>query len=284
MRVLFLGTAAGGGLPQWNCGCPSCVRARHEDHTRTQDGLAVTGDGSAWWLLNTSPDIRTQLLRTPALTPPPGTRRTPVRGVLFTSAELDHTLGFAALREAESLTVHATAPVLDVTPSIALAGAYTTVSTQVVVPGKPFDLDGGLTVTAVSLGTKKPRYAATAPDSTDWVVGYRITGPGGTLLYAPCLPSWSEAFTEAGLGADVVILDGTFYREDEMVGRSARAMGHLPMVDSLPLLDGGATYIYTHLNNTNPAAWEGTPEHTTVTAAGALIAPEAGELSARLLG
>ncbi|MFI5930812.1 pyrroloquinoline quinone biosynthesis protein PqqB [Actinoplanes sp. NPDC051494] len=281
MRVLFLGTAAGGGLPQWNCGCPGCARARRTGTERTGDGLAVTGDGDAWYLINASADIRTQLLRTPGLAPAPGTRRTPVRGVLLTSAEPGHTLGLAALREAESLTVHATETVLAVTPSLALAAARTEVTTRPVVAGKPLDLDGGLTVTPVALGTRKPRYAAAAPDATDGVTGYRVTANGRTLVYAPCLPGWSESFTEATLGADAVILDGTHYREDEIPGRSARAAGHLPMVDSLPLITGhhGPAYVYTHLNHTNPAAHEDTTEHRTVTASGARVAPEAGDLS-----
>lgn len=280
MRVIFLGTAAGGGLPQWNCGCASCDIARGTGLHRTQDCLAVSGDGEAWYLLNASPDIRTQILRTPRLAPRPGSRETPLRGVLLTSAELDHTLGIAALREAGTLTVYATAPVLAVNPATALAAHYTTLDPRLVTPGGAVPLAGGLVAEAVAISGKKPRYASNSPDAADWVVAYRLTGGGRTLLYAPCLASWTDAFAEAIAGADVVVLDGTYFREDELPGRTGRQTGHLPIEESLPLLarHPGPRYVYTHLNNTNPAARADTPEHAAVVAAGASIAPEGGEL------
>ena len=111
MKVRLLGTAAGGGLPQWNCACTGCDEARRLGVSRTQDCLAVTGDGSAWYLVNASPDLRTQLIAAPELAPGPGLRDTPLRGVLCSTGELDHTLGLITLREATSLHVYATAPV-----------------------------------------------------------------------------------------------------------------------------------------------------------------------------
>ena len=98
MIVRFLGTAAGGGVPQWNCGCPGCGTARAAGVDRTQDSLAVSGDGSAWYLVNASPDLRAQVLAAPELAAPPGTRDTPVRGVLLSTAELDHVIGLPMLR------------------------------------------------------------------------------------------------------------------------------------------------------------------------------------------
>ena len=148
MKVRLLGTAAGGGLPQWNCACAGCVAARRAGVNRTQDCLAVTGDGSAWYLVNASPDLRTQLIAAPELAPGPGLRDTPVRGVLCSTGELDHTLGLITLREAASLQIYATAPVRAALegpfPAGPILSRYTTVEWHDVVPGAWMNLDGGL--------------------------------------------------------------------------------------------------------------------------------------------
>jgi pyrroloquinoline quinone biosynthesis protein B len=260
MRIRVLGSAAGGGLPQWNCACAHCAEARRTGAHRTQDCVAVSGDGRAWYLLNASPDLRVQLLAAPELAPGPGPRETPVRGVLLSSAELDHTLGLPMLREAGSLAVYATAPVLTaLSPLRAMIDAYTRCAWYEVVPGRAFDLDGGLSVEAVVVGAKRPRYATAMPGDA-WVVAYRITDGRSSFVYAPCLPAWAPSIVE---GADLVLLDGTFAHEDEMrraTGRDAPAsgMGHLPMEVSRPLLEAaGVRFAYTHLNNTNPAVGEG---------------------------
>ena len=267
MKVRLLGTAAGGGLPQWNCACAGCVAARRAGVNRTQDCLAVTGDGSAWYLVNASPDLRTQLIAAPELAPGPGLRDTPLRGVLCSTGELDHTLGLITLREATSLHVYATAPVRAALegpfPVGPILSKYTTVEWHEVVPGQWMNLDGGLMVRAVTLGAKRPRYADGLPGE-DWVVAYRIVDPvtGGVLVYAPCLAAWSEEFLRIIEKAHVVLLDGTFLHDDEMTreaggGRPASAMGHLPIEDTVGRLPGGTRFVYTHLNNTNPLARPG---------------------------
>ncbi len=252
MRVRILGTAAGGGLPQWNCGCAVCVQARTTGHHRLQDGLAVTGDGSSWYLVNASPDIRHQLLAHADLRPPPTTRASPVRGVLLTSAELDHTVGLLSLREATEMAVWCTPTVRTVLPFGGALEAYITVHWHDVTPHQPVELDGGLLVTAFAPGAKRPRYAAGA-DGLNWTVAYRITdiGTGGVLVYAPGLASWTGAFAAGIVGADVVLLDGTFATRHE-----SPVTGHMSIEDSLPRLLGqpGPRYLYTHLNNTNPFA------------------------------
>jgi pyrroloquinoline quinone biosynthesis protein B len=282
LRVRFLGTAAGGGLPQWNCACTGCAGARRTHVGRTQDCLAISGDGSVWYLVNASPDLRTQIISAPELAPGPGLtsadleplrqaarlRDTPLRGVLFTSAELDHTLGLLTLREAASLHIYATGPVRAALegpfPAGPILSRYTTIEWHEVVPDGSLDLAGGLTVRAVTLGAKRPRYADGLPGD-DWVVAYRFTDPvtGGVLVYAPCLARWSEAFDRAIAHADVVVLDGTFLHDDEMTretgtpGRPASSMGHLPIEDTVGRLPSGTLVLYTHLNNTNPAARPG---------------------------
>jgi len=267
VRVRLLGTAAGGGLPQWNCACAGCVEARRAGVSRTQDCLAVTGDGSAWYLVNASPDLRTQLIAAPELAPGPGLRDTPVRGVLCSTGELDHTLGLITLREAASLQIYATAPVRAALsgpfPAGPILARYTSVEWHDVVPGVWMNLDGGLMVRAVTLGAKRPRYADGLPGE-DWVVAYRIVDPvtGGVLVYAPCLAEWSEEFGRIIEQAHVVLLDGTFLHDDEMTreaggGRPASAMGHLPIEDTVGKLPAGTRFVYTHLNNTNPLARPG---------------------------
>ncbi|MFE9428714.1 pyrroloquinoline quinone biosynthesis protein PqqB [Kitasatospora sp. NPDC006697] len=259
MWIRILGTAAGGGLPQWNCGCAECTAARRTGAGRSQDCLAVSGDGQAWYLVNASPDLRTQLLSAPELAPAPGTRDTPLRGVLLTSGELDHTLGLLTLREAALLTVHATAPVREALarafPVGPLLAAYTEVGWHTVRPGEPLALAGGLRAEAFTLGGKRPRYAAGLAGSTDWVVGYRFTAQHGSAcaVYAPGLAEWSPAMDRAVEQADLVLLDGTFAAPDEF-GRRTAGMGHLAVADSLPRLARrpGPRYLYTHLNNTNP--------------------------------
>jgi pyrroloquinoline quinone biosynthesis protein B len=295
VRVRFLGTAAGGGLPQWNCGCPGCVRARRTGTGRLQDSLAVTGDGSRWYLLNASPDAGRQVAAAPELAPAPGSRATPVRGVLLSSAELDHTIGLLSLREAQALTVYATGPVLAALsgpfPVRSMLAGYAEVSWRAAVPGRPLELDGGLRAEAVAVGTKRPRYAAglSGVDGDCWVAAWRLSDPrtGGVLVYAPCLPHWLPELAD---GADHVVLDGTFHAAGEMAGRAVGApagragptggtsrqasMVHLPVADSLRLLPPGPRYHYTHLNNTNPLVDPAAPERAGLAGAGAEVAED----------
>jgi pyrroloquinoline quinone biosynthesis protein B len=255
VKVRILGTAAGGGLPQWNCGCPSCHTARVDGASRTQDCLAITGDGSVWYLVNASADLRIQLAATRELAPARNTRDPPLAGVLLSSGELDHTIGLLTLREAAAIDVYATAPVRAALPFASALAAYTTVRWHPVVPGEPVALAGGLSALPFAPGAKRPRYAADT-SSADWTVAYRFTdiATGGALVYAPGLADWSPAFSAGIAGADVVILDGTFATADEW--GDTRAMGHLSIEDSLPYLrtHGGPDFVFTHLNNTNPYA------------------------------
>ncbi|MFE7489085.1 pyrroloquinoline quinone biosynthesis protein PqqB [Kitasatospora sp. NPDC057965] len=308
MKIRILGTAAGGGLPQWNCGCAGCATARRTGAVRSQDCLAISADGAAWYLVNASPDLRSQLLAAPELAPAPGTRATPLRGVLLTSGELDHTLGLVTLREAAELSVHATAPVRtalhEAFPVGPLLAPYTKAHWHTVTAGTPVELAGGLVAEPLALGGKRPRYAADplAPaagspsddpsgspsgERTDWVVGYRFTEADGPAraVYAPGLAAWTPGLDRSVADADVVILDGTFATDDELAertggARTSRGMGHLAVADSLPELARrpGPRYLYTHLNNTNPLAHRGSPEAAALApalaAAGAAVAED----------
>ncbi|WP_460437427.1 pyrroloquinoline quinone biosynthesis protein PqqB [Amycolatopsis stemonae] len=276
MKVILLGTAAGGGCPQWNCACRLCTAGLTP---RTQDCVAVSADGAGWYLLNCSPDIRAQILGTPALRAGPGPREIPLRGVLLTDAELDHAMGLLMLREAGGLPVFA--------PD---AARHALAPFRAIVDGyggwdwlPPADLPG-LRVRVLPVSDKKPKYVTSAHDGP-WVVAYRIEDPatGGVLVYAPCLKSWPTGFDALVAGADLVLLDGTFFAPDEMAGVGGPdqlAMGHLPITASLSRLAGRpGRWVFTHVNNTNPVLDPASPEHAAVLAGGASVPPDGTEFS-----
>ncbi|WP_369241064.1 pyrroloquinoline quinone biosynthesis protein PqqB [Streptomyces sp. R21] len=266
MRVVLLGTAAGGGFPQWNCACALCAAARDGKlPARTQESVAISGNSRDWWLLNASPDIRTQLIAAPALTPGPGPRDTPVRGVLLTDAEADHVMGLTVLRGGAELKVYAPPPVLaTLAPLRGMLDRYAPWVWADSLAEGGFVLSGGLVVSTHPIGSKVPKYVSGADEDTRWVTAYRIEdlATGGVLVYAPCVARWTPVLDRLLDTADCVLLDGTFYAADEM-GAAVRAdngqaaMGHLPVSGadgSLAALAGfpGLRRIYTHLNNTNP--------------------------------
>ncbi|WP_055614986.1 pyrroloquinoline quinone biosynthesis protein PqqB [Streptomyces phaeochromogenes] len=268
MLLQVLGTAAGGGLPQWNCACPGCAGARaHPERRRRHASLAVRADAGRWYIVNATPDIGDQIEDTPALHPGPGARQTPVAGVVLTDAELDHTLGVARLREADGVELIATAPVRDALlagPRLgAVLGPYTELLWRELGPA-PLPLGPELEAVAVPIAAKRPRYAAgTGDDDPHWVVALVLREPstGKTLVYGPALAAWPQALQEAAEAAHCVIVDGTFWDEDEPVrtgisSRTASGMGHLPIDGSAGtahrLTGLRARCLYMHLNNTNP--------------------------------
>lgn len=288
MFLHFLGAAAGGGYPQWNCACGGCRAARSDPgRASLHASVAVSGDGMRWFLINATPDVHHQIAATPALHPGPEVRKTPVAGVLLTDAEFDHTLGLLILREGSDLVVMGTETVLatltDDFPVRALLRDYAHVTWRVVEPGVPVPLDEGLSATAVPVGHKRPRYATSSRPDDGAVVAYRLTDPrtGRVAVYAPAVPSWDGPLVDAVADADCVVVDGTFWTDDEMVrggtgGRLGRQMGHLPM--SGP--DGTAVRlaalaarhkIYTHVNNTNPALDPDSAEHRELAERGIVI-------------
>ena len=277
MKVILLGTAAGGGFPQWNCACPTC--ANPDLAPRTQDGLAISADGNNWYLVNASPDIRAQILATPELAAGPGRRDSPLRGVLLTDAELDHTLGLLMLREGNGLEVHAPPAVLQaltvdfpVQPITARYGGWSWGNTTI----------PGLRIKTLAVSNKTPKYASKPAE----VIAYRFEDhrTGGILVYAPCLADWPEGFDEFVDGATYVVLDGTFWGSSEM-GAAQAAMGHLPITASLEKIrkvsaaQPGTAWAYTHLNNTNPVLDPQGPEYAEIRAAGVKLPPDGTRLN-----
>ncbi|MGW2725581.1 pyrroloquinoline quinone biosynthesis protein PqqB [Streptomyces sp. NPDC001492] len=280
MLLLVLGTAAGGGIPQWNCACSGCSGARaHPGRRRRHASLAVRTDDGRWYLVNATPDIGDQIEARPELHPGPGRRQTPIAGLVLTDAELDHTLGIARLREADGLQVISTAPVrralLDRLHLGDVLAPYTSITWRELPPRGAEPLErgaSGLQISGVPVSGKRPRYAADAPDDDAWVVALRLYDPasGATALYAPALAAWPDRFQQAAAEADCVIVDGTFWDDEEprrtgISERTATGMGHLPIegpggtAERLARLS--ARCLYTHLNNTNPLVDPAAPQH-----------------------
>ncbi len=296
MLLKVLGTAAGGGFPQWNCACELCSRARSGVASclpRLQDSVAVSGDGTAWYLLNASPDVGAQVESFAPLQPGPGPRDTPIRGVLLTDAELDHVSGLLALRQGATLDVFATASVLDAISHAlafdAVLEAFCDVRWVPVAPGGSFGLAGGVEVQALPLGGGPPRYLGAAP-GVAWSVAYRMHDhqTGGVAVYAPGVAEWLAPLEQELAQADCVLMDGTFWSEAEMAdagvgGRGASEMGHLPVggqAGSAARLAGvpARRRIYVHINNTNPMVDEQSEEHAHVVAAGIEVGRDGMEL------
>lgn len=308
MWVRVLGSAAGGGYPQWNCACPVCQAVR--DHSRparsrTQSSIAVSPDYRQWFLLNASPDIHAQIESFSALRPRSGpgsgvSRTVPVRAVLLTDAELDHTLGLLLLREGRGLEVHATAAahetLCDGTSLLRTLEAYCPVSWVRVVPGRDTPLGDGLSYRAFDVPTtKRPRFKSGSASKEGGngegrVVGYRLTDvrTGSALVYLPAVQELTAPVHRELAGCACLLVDGTCWQDDELIrlgasGKTAREMGHLPIsgpggsleqLSPLPI----DRKIYIHINNTNPILLEDAPERRVLERRGIEVAVDGLEL------
>ena len=277
MWLRVLGSAAGGGSPQWNCACPVCAATRagtRPARPRTQSSVAVSADYRRWFLINASPDVRTQIEAFPGLHPHVD-RTTPLEAVLLTDAELDHTLGLLLLREAQALRLYATPAVhktlCDGSGILRTLERYCPVEWRAVVPGAEVPLADGLSCRAFDVPTTKRTRFGPGVDHGR-VVGYRLTNErgGGTLVYLPGVQALTPALRAEIEGCDCLLIDGTCWRDDELVrlglaGKTSREMGHLPIdgpdgsLAQLPSL-GVARTIFVHMNNTNPILLEDAPE------------------------
>ncbi|HTO68343.1 MAG TPA: pyrroloquinoline quinone biosynthesis protein PqqB [Myxococcota bacterium] len=294
----MLGSAAGGGFPQWNCGCTNCsglragtVRAR----ARTQESVAVSGDGEYWFLLNASPEIRAQIESFAPLWPR-AKRHSPVSGVLLTNGDLDHVLGLLSLRESHPIQVWSTAAVrggfAEGNPLYATLERFPAqVRWHALELGREIALCSGLFATALAIPGKLPlhleRTHAASPEDN---VGLRIRDArtGGVLAYLPAVAGPSSAVEAAVAGADCTCFDGTFWSSDELVAaglgtRRAEDMAHWPVggatgsLEFLAKLPGRRILI--HVNNTNPLLREDGAELAAARAAGVEVAHDGLELA-----
>lgn len=296
MWVRVLGSAAGGGFPQWNCTCPPCRAVRSGSRpcvARSQSSIAVSADRERWFLLNASPDIQAQIEAFPDLHPDDG-RVVRLEAVLLTDAELDHTLGLLLMREGRGLTVHATESVHETltagTGVLRTLEAYCPVTWKPVTPGNDVALGDGLSYRAFDVPTQK-RMRFPGAGAEGRVVGYRITdlSSGRSMAYLPGVQVLTEEILAELSDCSAVLVDGTCWRDDEMpalglASKTSREMGHVPidgpggsldLMKSLPI----ERKIYIHLNNTNPILLEDSPERAHVERAGMEVATDGLELS-----
>lgn len=297
MIVRILGTAAGGGFPQWNCGCPNCDgfrKGRIRATPLTQSQVALSEDGSLWHLLNASPDLRQQLLNHPDMQPTAGPRNSPLRSVLFTNADIDHTLGLLLLRESQPLDVYATESVARL---LREGNAYYNMLNQfegqtrwhIIADGEAFAFTGSaLRGRALDLDGKAPYWARQFPASGGLVTGVLIDSPSGKRLgYFPGVGEINGRLLDALGGCDLILFDGTFWDDLELVrlrpgSRTAKQMQHVPMSGeggSLERLSAlGARKIFVHINNTNPVLDPDSQEARQVRDAGWEIATDGMEI------
>lgn len=285
VRIRVLGSAAGGGFPQWNCNCSNCdglrrgaIRAR----PRTQSSIAVSANNTDWILFNASPDILAQFRAFSELQPGRTLRDTAVRGVVLMDAQIDHTTGLFMLREGPPLEIYSTDMAReDLTtgnPVLNILHHYCGIHWHRVPidPGRQFPVIGAgdLSFTAAAVASKPPPYSPhrDRPRPGD-NIGMRVSDPktGRSLFYAPGLVEVEPHIRPFLEEADCVMVDGTFWNDDEMIRigvskKRAREIGHLPqsgaggMIDVLKPLKASRK-VLIHINNTNPILNEDSPEH-----------------------
>jgi pyrroloquinoline quinone biosynthesis protein B len=281
VRVRILGSAAGGGFPQWNCHCTTCEAARTgAARPRTQSSLAIRGAVGPWFLANASPDLRQQL-EALAADRADGVRGAPVMGILLTDAEIDHTAGLLLLRESSSaIRVYGSEPVrralTDGYPVLPMLAGYCGVEWHTLEPGRSLQIDGSsLEVESFAVGGDAPRYlAGTGADVEASGLVFRDRATGGVLTYVPGLARLDDEVLGRLDASAVVLVDGTFWRDDELVRlgiseRTARQMGHVPLSGPGGTLEAFARLerprvILVHINNTNPVLLERSPEREAV--------------------
>jgi pyrroloquinoline quinone biosynthesis protein B len=302
MRLKLLGTAAGGAFPQWNCHCRNCrgvrdgtVRAK----PRTQSSLAIAGADGRWVLVNASPDVRHQI---EGSLPPPaalGTRWSPVAAVILTDSQIDHATGLLFLREgATALPLYCTDPVFaDLTgpfPVATMLGKYCGISRHPLPLGGeswPLAEAPGVAVTAIPLPGKAPPYSPNReaePVGTTVALALADRQTGGSIVYAPGLAAIPPALGPYLEAADVLLVDGTCWHDDDLAAagcgtRAARTMGHLPLAGPGGLLEELGRYpkarkILVHINNTNPLLDEDSPERAELAARGVEVGEDGQEI------
>ena len=278
-RTHILGTAAGGGLPQWNCACANCVAARAgKIAPQTQSSIAISGDAEkflSWFLINASPDLARQIESMPRLQPHhESPRNTPIAGVLLTNADIDHALGLLLLRQQEP-------------PQVIYAADETRTALEWIdsVLAKFSGIEWRK-ITAEFQSLSGRIGFRTIELSRSVAFQLRDDTSGATALFAPSVGELTDELRDAVHTSDVVLFDGTFWSDDELAAvrrgaRSAREMNHLPIRDgSLDFLrqSPARRKIYTHINNTNPILMPGTRERAQVEQAGIEIARDGLEI------
>jgi pyrroloquinoline quinone biosynthesis protein B len=322
VHIKILGSAAGGGFPQWNCACRNCRELRAgklNASPRTQCQVAVSGSHAEWFLLNASPDLRMQIvgtleldsrghLRDPEGLGERGVRHSPIVGVVLTGGDLDQVLGLLHLRELEPLHIYATASIRrllreqNIFFNMLSQQPWQSVWTDI-VPGESLPLAtsaqsvGKLVCQTISLGGVLPAYvgekqaADVRPDEAILGLFLQSSEDGERMAYLPAVPAVDDRLLSMLESCDLVLFDGTFWTDDELVrvqggGRSARQMGHLPISGPEGSLARLAKLsrphkVFVHINNTNPILDKDSPQYREVREAGWDVAEDGWEFRLR---
>jgi pyrroloquinoline quinone biosynthesis protein B len=307
LRVVVLGAAAGGGVPQWNCGCPVCRMARteHPELQSTQASIAISADGDHWFLINASPDLRQQLIATPQLHPAAGQlRHSPIAGVILTNGEIDAVAGLLSMREGWPFTIYAHPRVLSIlkTNSIFNVLSEKNVLRQPIEVDKAFEPalpDGsssGIEVLPFAVAGKGAWYlegkAHPAGDTGDGdTLGLRITdkASGKHLYFLAACAKVTDDLRSRLNGASAIFFDGTVWRDDELIAaglgnKTGQGMGHIAMsgdngaIESLAGLDIDRK-MFLHINNSNPVLLRDSAERATAERAGWQIPADGTEIT-----
>ncbi len=304
MKIIVLGSAAGGGFPQWNCNCRNCDGVRRGSiaaRARTQSSIAISANGRDWVLVNASPDILAQIGATPALRPARGLRDTGIAAVLLMDAQVDHVTGLMMLREGPPIPLFCTQEVWEELntgyPLVPVLSHYCGVRWHALPAGDgdgSFEVPGidGIRFTALPLTSAAPPYSAHRgrPQPGDNIgLLARDTATGRTLFYAPGLARIDAPVAAAMRAAHCLLVDGTFWSGDEMIRlgfsrKDAAAMGHLQqggpggmieVLDAMP----AERKILIHINNTNPILDEDSAQHATLLRHGIEVAHDGMEIT-----
>lgn len=295
MKIHVLGSAAGGGFPQWNCNCFNCHGVRKgtvQAKTRSQSSIAASMDGNNWVLFNTSPDIRAQLEAFPAIQPRTGKRDTGIAAIIYMDSQIDHTTGLLMLREGCPHQIYCTDCVYeDLTtgfPVLRMLESWNGGNHRHQIEvDQPFAVAGidGLRFTPVYLTSKAPPYSPHRhnPQPGDNIgILLEDTVNNTSLFYAPGLGAMEEHLRPFMANADCLLVDGTFWQEDEMqlagVGsKMAAEMGHLPQSGSGGMIEVLSQFhkprkILIHINNTNPILIDDSPQRRELASHGIEVA------------
>jgi pyrroloquinoline quinone biosynthesis protein B len=307
LRVVVLGAAAGGGVPQWNCGCPICLKARSENPLMrsTQASIAVSADNEHWYLVNASPDLRQQLIATPQLHPRAGQlRHSPIAGVILTNGEVDAVAGLLSMREGSPFTLYAHQRVLAILRSNSIFNVLSEQNVkrhpiEVDVAFEPALPDGspsGMEILPFAVPGKGAWYLEgkahpEGGDAAGDTLGLRILDKtSGKYFYflAACARMTDELKSRLA-GAALVFFDGTVWRDDELIvqglgTKTGQSMGHISMsgehgaIAGLAGLDIGRR-MFLHINNSNPALLSGSDERKTLEQAGWQVPADGTEIT-----
>jgi pyrroloquinoline quinone biosynthesis protein B len=307
LRVVVLGAAAGGGVPQWNCGCPVCLTARtqHPELRSTQASVAVSADNEHWFLINASPDLRQQLIATPQLHPKAGKlRHSPIAGVILTNGEIDAVTGLLSMREGSPFTIYAHAKVLAILKANSIFDVLNArhVRRQGIELDQVFETvlpDGspaGIEILPFAVPGKRAWYLEGrdhpgGDDGAGDTLGLRIAArAGGQYFYflAACAGVTDDLKLRLA-GAPLVFFDGTVWRDDELItaglaSKTAQGMGHIAMsgnngaIKALADLGIGRK-VFLHINNSNPALLPTSPEREIAERAGWQIPADGTEVT-----